>query len=741
MVIKNIRSVLLIMLAAALAMSVLTGCHDTAAKGNKEGAEEGNAAKGRYVEEDVKLPLKEGERALGVTKSKEGNVILFTGVNESEVRRYEYVEDQWKESSLDWAVKACGKEEGYLVDATETKDGVQFVIVKDDNQRTHIIRSADGKSGEDLQIPYLNRKTEIGYPNIIGILIDGGGNYWLQDIYQSKIIVISADTLEIIEELETMDMEYDSQKMMFLGADGTIAVNTEAGKYKVFNKDIKELGILSCVHKESESGQLCNDGKNWYMVSGEGITRMKAGDESQEILMDGSMGAMGSPVNSSMDMICGEDGQFYVLYKQWKAMTYSLARYVYDKDVAAVPEHTLQIFGLSENDTIRQAIIGFQRKNPDVKVEFKTSGKMPKDITSDDIRTLNTELLGKKGADVLLLNGLPADAYIEKGVLADLTEISKGLMKENTYLENMMKNTVRKDGKIYGIPIKFTVPVMYGDKQIEKALSSLDSLRSYLKKNPDAGIFGVTNKKYIRDFMFQMYQEELIKEDGSVDKAKMEQLLEISKEIVKNSKTDFFEGNDMEVGQDTLFAHPAEIYSIKHPDMVATGRVSNLGDMIIPCEIAREQNFSLKVLKDYYIPEGIAGINSNTEQKKVAEEFLRYLFSEEVQGAELDDGFPVLVSALDAKKQETKSEYAAVFSMSIGGNIAGEDISVSAGYPKEEEVEAFIGLCKTLNKPADQDRAVWDIYQNEADKVLDGSIKVKEGAESIRKKVELYLAE
>ncbi len=179
MAIKNIRSVLLIILAAALAMSVLTGCHDTAAKGNKEGAEEGNAAKGRYVEEDVKLPLKEGERAIGITKSKEGNVILFTGVNEAEVRRYEYVEDQWKESSLDWAVKACGKEEGYLVDATETKDGVQFVIVKDDNQKTHIIRSADGKSGEDLQIPYLNRKTEIGYPNIIGILIDGGGNYWL----------------------------------------------------------------------------------------------------------------------------------------------------------------------------------------------------------------------------------------------------------------------------------------------------------------------------------------------------------------------------------------------------------------------------------------------------------------------------------------------------------------------------------------------------------------------------------
>ena len=195
--------------------------------------------------------------------------------------------------------------------------------------------------------------------------------------------------------------------------------------------------------------------------------------------MDGSMGAMGAPVNSGTGMICTGDGEFYVLYSQWKTASYSLAHYVYDKDAAAVPEHTLQVFGLSENDTVWQAISGFQRKHPDVKVEYKTSGKETEEITSDDIRTLNTELLSKKGADVLMLNGLPTDAYIEKGVLADITKLTKNLMKENAYLENIMENTVQKNGKIYGIPVKFTVPVMYGDEQIEKALDSLDSLKAY----------------------------------------------------------------------------------------------------------------------------------------------------------------------------------------------------------------------------------------------------------------------
>ncbi len=436
--------------------------------------------------------------------------------------------------------------------------------------------------------------------------------------------------------------------------------------------------------------------------------------------------------------MCSSD---LVLYRQWKEETYSFARYTYDKDVAAVPEHTLQVFGLSESDTIQQAVIGFQRKNPDVKVEFKTSGKEAGEVSSDDIRTLNTELLSGKGADVLLLNGLPADAYIEKGVLCDLTKLAKGLMKENRYLENMMNNTLQKDGKIYGIPVKFTVPVLYGDEQIEKALDSLDSLSAYMDKNPDAAIFGVTNKEYIRDFLFQMYQEELMKTDGTADKAKMEQLLELAVSIAKNSKTDFYEEMEMGSSQDTLFSNPGSMYLMKHTDMVVTDRIDSLVSMMLDCKIARTQNFTLKSLKGFYLPGGIAGINKNTKQKEIAEEFVKYLFSEEVQGAKLDDGFPVLTQALEAKEEEADSKYADSYTISVGGELAGEDFKIDAGFPTVKEVKDLVELCKTLNRPANQDRAVWDIYQSEADKVLNGSIGAGEGAENIRKKVELYLAE
>lgn len=740
MVRKNVRCILLIMLTVILATGILNGCGKTEDQKGETGGDGSNAAKGRYVEKDMELPLKEGEKALSLSKSKDGNLLLFASVNDTEIRRYEYIDGNWVSGSLDWVKEAYKGENVYPVSVNEAKDGIQLVIGMDDNGKTYIVRSTDAKSGEALKIPYLEKKTEYGnYPTITGIQIDGGGNYWIQDMYQSKIVVVSAETLETLEEFESMYAGASDQSMIFAGKDGSIAVNIGDGKYTVYDKDRKETGSFS--FEQAEDVQLCNDGENWYMVSREGIIRMKPGDESREVIMDGSMGTMGSPASASTGMICTQDKEFYVLYTQWKAGTHSLAHYVYDDKVVSVPEHTLRVFGLSESDTVSQAIVGFQKKNPDVRVEFQTSGKKEEDITSDDIRTLNTELLGGKGADILLLDGLPEDAYIEKGVLSDLTGIADKLMKDNDYLENIMKNTVPKDGKIYGIPMKFAAPVMYGDEQIEKALDSLDSLQTYLEKNPDAQIFGVTNKAYIRDFLFQMYQEELTGDGGSVDKAKMEQLLKLAVDIADNSDTDNFDGRDDGAGESVLFNNPGSMYITKYPKMVATDRIYSLSSMMIPCKIAREQKLTLKPLKNYYIPIGIVGINSNTEQKDLAEEFMKYLFSEEVQGAQLDDGFPVLISALEDKEQEAGSEYAASYSLAVGANLAGEDIMLDAGYPKAEEVKSFVELCKNLENPADQERAVWNIYREEADKVLDGSVKALEGAENIRKKVELYLAE
>ena len=165
-------------------------------------------------------------------------------------------------------------------------------------------------------------------------------------------------------------------------------------------------------------------------------------------------------------------------------------------------------------------------------------------------------------------------------------------------------------------------------------------------------------------------------------------------------------------------------------------------DMMIPYAIMRQMNLSPDTLNDFYIPEGIVGINQNSDQIERAEEFVKYLFSAEVQEKPLDDGLPVLEAGLNRLKEEVDSEYAQSLGASSSWNIEGEaEISVDAGYPTKEEVEDLIAKCHTVDRPAIQECVVWNIYQTEADACLRGSMDAETAAKNIAQKVDTYLAE
>ena len=113
---RNIRCMFLIMLTVILASGVLHGC------GKKDGGEkEKGTLKGRYVEENIDLPIKEGERAINLSKSKDGNPVVYIAVKDAQIRRCEYIKGKWEESDLDWVEKTCGKKMAYPHRDTETK--------------------------------------------------------------------------------------------------------------------------------------------------------------------------------------------------------------------------------------------------------------------------------------------------------------------------------------------------------------------------------------------------------------------------------------------------------------------------------------------------------------------------------------------------------------------------------------------------------------------------------------------
>lgn len=750
---KKCSRFLALLLLAAVVLPGLSGCSsgsgETSGSGSGKNASGnavdagsgGSTAKGRYVEEDMELPIKDGEEVLNLSRTEDGSPVLFASFDDTRIKRYEYTGQQWEETVLEWFDHVYPEKQVIPMEVQETPDGTQYVRGVDEEQ-SHIAKGGTDGSGEDLLIPYLSQQGEFGYPLITGMAIDGSGHYWLQNPYEEKCVVIAGDTMEVLEEINII-MSFTMLQRRFYQGEDTLILNTEENVYTIYNENLEQQGTFSVEGKGSS--WMCSEGGHWYQISEEGIICITPGNEIQELIMDGSMGAMGSAVNIAAGFVVGKEDDFYILYCQKKAGTYSLKHAVYDPDVTAVPEQTLQVFGLKDNDTIREAAVGFQKSHPNVKVEFTTSGKEAGEITSDDIRTLNTELLSGNGADILLLDGLPKDAYIEKGILENLTETAEELMETDTYLEPLLKNTVQKDGKIYGLPIKFNVPVIFGNEDTKKALESLDSLKAFLKNDPEASVFGITDRDYIRDFLFQMYQEEIFGENGKVNQEKLSDLLELEGKIAVNAKASLFDADREDNGGSSSakdpFSNAVPESLLNHPEGVSTSSLSSISDMMIPYTVMREKNLKPDTIHNLYQPCGVAGINQNTEQMETAIAFVKYLFSEEVQSTQLDDGFPVLETALQDKKSEVDTEYAASFYMVSSWNFEGEELMLEAGYPTLEEVKDLIRLCGELTTPAEQERILWNLYQEEADQYLGGAIDAQTAAENIARKVDTYLAE
>lgn len=740
---NHVKRLAAILLSAVFAVGVLSGCGKGEAGKDKE-----DSVKGRYIEEEIELPLQGEEEILNISKSGDGNLLLYSQAEGAQVFRYEYKDGQWEQTALDWIAPLFEGRNIYLQEVWESGDGTQVALGMGEDMAAYIVRSKDGQTGEELEIPYLRQEGEYGYPAITNLQIDGEGNYWMNDFYQAKVIAVDPDSLEILQELGTARGFSNMQRMVIGTSKGDMAVNTEEGAFTVYGPDLKEKENFKI--NQEEMPWICDDKENWYLLTEDGITRVKPGNETREVLVDGSMGEMGSSSNYTAGFITGQKDDFYALYRQEQADTCSLVHYAYDAEALAVPENILRVFGMSENTTVQDAILGFQKSHPDVKVEFTASGK-EEGITMDDIRTLNTELLSGNGADILLLDGLSAKTYIEKGILSDLSGIAEEILSQGSYLEPIMKNVAQQDGKVYAMPVRFSVPIIFGDENAKEAILSLDQLTAYVDAHPDESILGVAEKGYIRDFLFQMFQDEIIGPDGRVDQEKLAALLETEAKLAVSSKSEVFEEAEMnEVGMDTMtrvfqqgmFSGAGSEAILNHPNSISTDRITGIMNMMIPYTVMRQLNLSPDTLKEFYVPTGIVGINQNTQQKELAEEFVKYLFSQEAQEKQSDDGLPVLETALNKIKDEVNTEHAQNYAIMSSWNIDGEEpIEIEAGYPTLEEVEDLIAKCHTLSRPAVQDYVVWNIYQTEADACLGGSTDAKTAAKNIAQKVDTYLAE
>lgn len=492
------------------------------------------------------------------------------------------------------------------------------------------------------------------------------------------------------------------------------------------------------------------DDKGIYLADSTGIYRQAEGGTIWERLVDGSITSLVMP-NTTIAGLASDGGDGFHAILSLGDQGYQLVRYYYDENTPTTPDTELTIFALNDNPTVRQTIGEFQRRNPNVRVNFRVAlGDDSAATVEDVIRALNTEILGGKGPDILLLDGLPVDSYIEKGVLADLSALVEKLSGDGL-MSNLM-SAYERGGKIYGVPSRFSVPVMMGNGADLAGLDGLEALAKALEDDAGGGpplLWGPSDL-WAEDMpgMLMRYYESCTDEffrDGALDEAALTRYFELAERIdkavkaytpqidssamitiaISTSGSAGFEALDsgaMMLGQGKARMHIQEL-----------GGKFSLSSII--SKLSGRPGYELKALfgGDRYTPVGGVGIVASGKQQELAASFLELLLSRTVQDKYLYDGFPVNQQSLEQMVKEVMDNGETMVDITL------DKPEISQSGAKSEM--GFLELCKSLKTPILTDRVVEEAVNAQAMELAAGKTTPAEAAAKVVEKTRLYLAE
>ena len=138
---------------------------------------------------------------------------------------------------------------------------------------------------------------------------------------------------------------------------------------------------------------------------------------------------------------------------------------------------------------------------------------------------------GRQRPDILLMDGLPVNSYVEKGLLADVSDTVNPLISDGKLFDKIAQTYKGDDGKIYAVPMIFKVPIVIGRKS---DLDKLNNLSDFASLAQDFVKDHKKNENFIESYSLysmvgdMMYTNSAswFKEDGSLDSRQPEILSE-----------------------------------------------------------------------------------------------------------------------------------------------------------------------------------------------------------------------
>ena len=631
------------------------------------------------------------------------------------------------------------------------------------------------------------------------------------DPSRDAVIQIDGKTLEEKNRYQSEDFVDDftvvENSLFTWGFSGIMEYDLESGKEK---------GNLEALEKEtiksngSYNFRMINSGSKdkIYYYSVLGLFSYDIKNSETKMLIDGSLSDFGNQQSSLTGFIEKDNGEFLALFNDWnnEGPSIRLINYSYSADTPSVPDKKLTIYSLTENDTVRQAMSTYSRDNKDTYVKYEIGLSFEEGLTeADALKTLNTEIMAGNGPDIILLDGLPAESYIEKGLLEDISDVISEYTKEDLLFKNM-EEAYKKDGKIYQFPTSFKLPMLVGDKaNIDKVTDykSLVELTKELGKASDNRIISdFYSPKSLVYSLYYLYGNSWLNEDNTINKENLSEFFTNSKEMytVVNEKNEkymkkmeeiYIKGNEENLNEDMIIDKESAVfegeeggkleleqdenmnlqelnYSLspsiyveqfmfdEEPASLVFGGLENdhsLSSLVTV--LNKDTNINYKVLtrdnENIFIPIDSLGVNAKGKNKESAKAFLKQMLSQDGQSLGYRRGFPVNKSSFVKKfEMQTSEYYKPEYDEATKHYISGS--SATSGpdgvmkefkilWPNEEDVNRLMTEVEKVNVVPTLNKTLLLEVAKQFDLYIKGEITVDEAIDLIVKNLDIYLAE
>lgn len=575
-----------------------------------------------------------------------------------------------------------------------------------------------------------------------------------------KFYVVEDQTIRLYEDTQPSTINIDEGESYLdsalCGQDFYLLVEDETGTKQIKKHDLSEQiwenveneELVQALKKTTGYGCLAADpSAEMLYTEGKGIVKYSVEKDETTHAINGEVlnscidtinePITGLAVQGENIVVCtagksGSESNLYFLQKEQTKKN--------EKDKTDTGKNTvLKIYSLKENSMIRSSLAFFRREHTDISINY-TVGYTGEDgfSVSDAIRKLNTEIMADEGPDIIVLDNLPVEEYISKGVLEPVTDIVNE--KKDEIFFNMIEG-YNKESEIFCVPTTFRIPVIIGNSEVVSAESSKAVIDQMEQQESPV----LTRQDFPYAAMYMFVTSDMVEKDGMNeekltayynDLLRLKEMGNVTDKIVgesdysMNQTVDIFPYGESDVPSDIYFGEAK----------AGVGQIA-YADSYIKLKSARKQadiqfDYLNKSGGNYYIPTEVLGINSRSSYKDAAKEFLSLYLTEEVQNTNTM-GFSINRNSMRNSAAVTDSPQ---YYSTIYKNL--EDTSGLDLYTlSTDEFNELLQFVELADTPVRVDAVVTETVMEQADKILYEGLDVQTAVQTVCDKINLYLKE